>query len=290
MEDLSELMGNICFANSHQFVYKSPHKIEYFSRAMDYYSQGFYIVIYIFINKINNSYILYNLNLTILACNTQVSRKEAGFCYLMIGKLSWQIHRELKTSLGYFRLAESQERSLYCNKALKVGLQYQIHSTRLKAALQIATNLDSNQFSIENFNDIKILLTYNFMAASSHDDETGYENSYKGSFETNSKPSQISFDYSEAKERVMAAIIDAYNALKYCRKLESSEFKSVYRLARSYVQISKIPFLQDCPQLSESSALQIYRSIQLNSQERMYLCALNEISKLFDKKRCAWRI
>ena len=52
--------------------------------------------------------------------------QEAAYSFMMAGKLTWQLHKDLNRSMDYFNLAMNEENSFFQNKVLKIGLFYQV--------------------------------------------------------------------------------------------------------------------------------------------------------------------
>mgnify|MGYP000040951624 CR=1 FL=1 len=83
--------------------------------------------------------------------------------------------------------------------------------------------------------------------------------------------------------RVWDALLLSFAALKECRRLDAFDFKSVYRIARGVEDLARIICCADgdcIPTGVHASLLEL-----LNMREISDECALEEMSKLFDRKR-----
>ena len=128
------------------------------------------------------------------------------------------------------------------------NLLHQIHSTRIKAAVELA------RANIEDVSeeDLVRLEEHRFAAEDSPGAEVAGER----------KPINV---------RIEAVIVDACLALRECRRLDQYDFKSVYRIASIAYKLSYVDSLRN---------MQLPGVTSVGVQG-----ALDEISKLFDKKR-----
>jgi len=159
----------------------------------------------------------------------------------MLGKLSYQLDRDIGRSLSYLDLAATQELSFVNNKPLKVALLYQTHSLRSKC---VSGYLIKNTLPDESV--LSALERSSFIRKTS--DEPRCDRVIEA--------------------RVIDVLNDAYSGLRDCKRIDAYDFKSVYRLAKV------------ASQMSMSRALHSQQVVGTGGYET----ALEEISKLFDKK------
>ena len=196
----------------------------------------------------------------------------------MLGKISWQLHRRIADAIGYFANCslgqDASASSGVVNKALKVGLLYQLHSIRIKGAIRIAEAL-LQQSSTTSSSDVDVdhdfdglesdLLCLEACCFHRADDASPVDHY---------DPAPLAAEITHAS-RIRGVIADACLALRHCRRLDAYDFKSPYRLAKTILQASKLDIYEDL----------IDGSVSFLSPNNALNLAFDEIWKLFDKRR-----
>ena len=245
-----ENFGNVLYSTSLQFSKGSSGRKEYCERAFTYYkkaAEGF--------EKLEIS----------------------GFTYMMLGKLSWQLYRNIDRSMDYYSKAKSQSISFVGNKALRVGFLYQVHSSRIKAAIELACRLDMSS-TVESAvvidescmdKDISDLELMNFKHIK-HGLRSNKEGTDWCEVE-NDTPMEVEAGVNARLSRVKAIIRNALQGLRECRRLDQYHYLSVYRVAKVVRILPKISCLKD---------MEISEIHEVGLEGSLY-----EMYKLFERKR-----
>ena len=172
-----------------------------------------------------------------------------------------------------------QGKSLSNNKSLRVALLYQFHSLRMKMAISVASQLDTNDNNLHITDTVLSLEnSLSFAVTSIEQQQQQQQQQHKQPVNDDSNSSN------NLKTKLKSIIEDSISNLRYCRKLDPADFKSVYRLALSYHHMSSISFLNTSPEGTLNPGEEELQ-VSTQSQTQTQRSALDEIYKLFDRKR-----
>ena len=237
-------------------------------------------------SKLRRNYCLRAYSLFEQVAKARECDKVAGYAYLMMGKLSWQIHRDVFNSLKCYNKAWTCNRFSFigANKTLKVALLYQINSTKIKAAIHIAyVKNEVIDCDIDELERMLICLEEDTLIKNAEGSNEILTVSPVSSDGQQLSQPQEDIDgslWASMKGRIDSIIKSGLLGLRECRKLDSYDFRSVYRISNVIYQLSMRPYLSHLvshPQLM-LPGLSVFEGDGIKA-------ALGEITKLFDKKR-----